>query len=148
MVWPLHKPTPRTSAVNLNVFNDGYTNMAGPSDAVFINSSGQACIPNGQANGTCPPMVWRGTTADGSDATCTIFGNGYTNQSVPADAVFINAANRHVFPMVRRAEPAKNGGAAVKRTELKSATRTGRTIILSGQQRSIVMHRIESIQSQ
>src|SRR5215469_12441099 len=44
----------QTQPVNLCVFDDGYSNMEGPSDAIFIsgrstnNEMGKACIPGGQ----------------------------------------------------------------------------------------------------
>jgi hypothetical protein len=45
-------PIRNGQAVECFVFNDSYANIAGPSDAIFFNGSGQACIPNG-AGGTC-----------------------------------------------------------------------------------------------
>src|ERR1700745_2751845 len=44
----------QTQPVNLCVFDDGYSNMEGPSDAIFISGRstngemGKACIPGGQ----------------------------------------------------------------------------------------------------
>jgi hypothetical protein len=84
--------------VSLNVFDDGYQNMAGPSDAVFINGSGQACIPNGQADGTCRKWFGRGTASDGRNALCVVFGDGYTNPSLASDAVFINGSRQSCIP--------------------------------------------------
>ena len=49
--------------VSCYVFNDGYTNMKGPSDAIYISGRpydrGAACIPDGTANGKCAKWFGR-----------------------------------------------------------------------------------------
>jgi hypothetical protein len=85
-------------AVNFNAFDDGYANLTGLSDAVFINGNNQACLPNGQASGTCRRWFGRGHTSDGRSASCIVFGDGYTNQSLPSDAVFVNGSKQSCIP--------------------------------------------------
>ena len=35
------------------LFNDGYTSLVGPTDAIYALSPGQVCMPDGSSNGTC-----------------------------------------------------------------------------------------------
>jgi len=84
--------------VNFKVFDDGYANLAGPSDAVFINTNMQACIPDGTASGTCRRWFGRGIANDGRSSTCIVFDDGYANQSNPSDAVFINGNRQACVP--------------------------------------------------
>jgi hypothetical protein len=35
------------------LFNDGYTNMTGPTRAIYFRSNGQVCLPDGTPTGTC-----------------------------------------------------------------------------------------------
>lgn len=41
------------AAVECFVYNDAYTDMAGPSDAILFSGPNQVCIPDGTATGTC-----------------------------------------------------------------------------------------------
>jgi hypothetical protein len=84
--------------VDFNVFDDGYANLVGSSDAVFINGIGQACIPSGTATGTCRKWFGRAKANDGRSGTCIVFGDGYINQSNRSDAVFINRSNHACIP--------------------------------------------------
>jgi hypothetical protein len=84
---------PQTQAVNLCVFDDGYTNMEGPSDAIFIsgrnanNEQGKACIPGGQF-GHC--HKWFGRCQTPNTAWFYVFNDERGNSVVgPADAVYI-----------------------------------------------------------
>jgi hypothetical protein len=88
--------------VDFYVFGDGYTNMQGPSDAVYIhdnNGQMQACIPSSSPGpGICNKWFGRGTVTGGRSASCVIFGDGYANESVLSDAVFENSGNQACIP--------------------------------------------------
>jgi hypothetical protein len=90
--------TPSGRTVTMNVFDDGYANMAGPTDAVFINGSNQACMPSGTASGTCRKWFGRGQASDGHPVSCHVFDDGNTNVSLPSDAVFINGSRQSCIP--------------------------------------------------
>lgn len=84
------------------VFNDGYTAMAGPADAVYILGASQACIPDGTSSGTC--RKWFGRcfkrTNGQSDVPIyfRVFEDGYANQSIEADAVYMNSPLQACIP--------------------------------------------------
>lgn len=86
-------------AVNFLVFDDGYANLAGPSDAVFINDNNQACIPDGGA-GTCRRWFGLPVANDGRGGTCTVFGSGYTDQSKRSNAIFVNDRQQLCVPNI------------------------------------------------
>jgi hypothetical protein len=76
--------------VNFEVFDDGYANIAGPSDAVFIPKAGnQACIPDGTSTGTCRRWFGRGTANDGRHVSCIAFDDGFANPTNLSDAIYI-----------------------------------------------------------
>lgn len=85
-------------AVTFDIFNDGYSSLAGAADSVFINSSNQACIPNGTTAGNCRRWFGRAATSDGLKVTCSVFGDGSSNQSDFSDAIFINASQQACVP--------------------------------------------------
>jgi hypothetical protein len=35
------------------LFDDGYTNMVGPTSSMFFSAPGKICMPNGESSGTC-----------------------------------------------------------------------------------------------
>lgn len=77
-------------AINFQVFDDGYANITGASDAVYIPKAGnQACIPDGTSTGTCRRWFGRGTSNDGRHVSCIAFDDGYANPTNPSDAIYI-----------------------------------------------------------
>ena len=75
--------------------DDGYTNIEGPSDAVFIsgrttnNEQGKACIPGGQF-GQC--RKWLGkcaTVTTDRPVSFQVFDDGYANPTANSGAVYI-----------------------------------------------------------
>jgi len=40
-------------AVECVLFNDGYTKVTGPTQAIYFHSNGQVCLPDGTPTGTC-----------------------------------------------------------------------------------------------
>jgi hypothetical protein len=91
-------PTPREAGEGIEcfVFDNGYTNRAGPSDAIFFsgrtspNERGKACIPGG-AFGEC--RKWFGqcrTKISGKSVTFSAFNDGYTAMTPPSDAIYID----------------------------------------------------------
>src|SRR6202040_3083884 len=83
-------PPPPQEAVVCSVFDDGYTNMEGPSDAIFIsgrttnNEKGKACIPGGQF-GHCHKWFGRcHTVATNVPVFFQVFDDGYANIAGPS----------------------------------------------------------------
>ena len=85
-------------SVSFSAFDDGYANLAGASDAIFINGQAQACIPSGTASGICRKWFGRAQTNDGLNVLCTVFDDGASNRSLPSDAVFINSSRQACIP--------------------------------------------------
>ena len=75
--------------VTFSVFDDGYSRMTGPSDALFVPKPGQVCEPDGTASGTCRKWFGRGTAADGRAVTCEVFTDGASIHTGLSDAIFI-----------------------------------------------------------
>jgi hypothetical protein len=82
--------TTRTGVpVTFNIFDDGYTRITGPSDALFVSKPGQVCEPDGTAAGTCRKWFGRGRANDGRAVTCEVFTDGAAVRFGPSDAIFI-----------------------------------------------------------
>jgi hypothetical protein len=76
--------------VNFSVFNDGYSNLVPPVDAVYIPRAGnQACEPDATATGTCRRWFGRGLANDGRQVFCIAFDDGYANPTNLSDAIYI-----------------------------------------------------------
>jgi hypothetical protein len=78
--------------VYFHVFDDGYQNNGGMSDAVYIHQVPPLndCIPtdpNVLPHGICRKWFGQGVTQDGRNITCNIFDDGYTNEVGPTDAI-------------------------------------------------------------
>jgi hypothetical protein len=84
-------------AVTMNVMDDDYAHLVGPTDAVFINGQNQACIPGG-ASGICRKWFGRGQTNDGHGVMCSVFDDDYLNQSLTSDAIYIDGGERSCIP--------------------------------------------------
>jgi microsomal dipeptidase-like Zn-dependent dipeptidase len=84
-------PNPET--VQCSVFDDGNSNIAGPSSVIMINNNLQACVPN--ANGwDC--RKWFGsctTSASNTPVTFSTFDDGYANPTAGSGAIFIQSVN-------------------------------------------------------
>jgi hypothetical protein len=92
-------PAPTQEGIECRVFNDGYTNMTGPSGAVFINGANQACIPDGTASGTCRKWFGRcSTVTTNAPLVFNAFNDGYTSLVGTTDAVFINGQQQACIP--------------------------------------------------
>jgi microsomal dipeptidase-like Zn-dependent dipeptidase len=77
--------------VACSVFDDGYTNMAGPSDAIYIAPGLQACMPGSGPDGTC--RKWFGrchTTSTNVPVTFSVFDDEYANKTGGSDAVYVH----------------------------------------------------------
>jgi hypothetical protein len=89
-------PTPPPSeAVVCSVFDDGYSNLQGPTDAIFIsgrtvnNEQGKACMPGGQF-GICHKWFGRCHTVNSNvPVNFAVFNDGYASQTQVSDAVYI-----------------------------------------------------------
>jgi hypothetical protein len=91
-----HKWFGRCHTVNTNVpvkfsvFNDGYTSLVPPVDAVYIPRAGnQACEPDATATGTCRRWFGRGVANDGRQVFCIAFDDGFANPTNLSDAIYI-----------------------------------------------------------
>jgi hypothetical protein len=83
--------------ISCSVFDDGYTNLVGPSDAIFF-SDGKACIPSGTAAGQCRKWFGRCTTENGVPVLFRVFDDGQAGASALSDAVFINGDGKACTP--------------------------------------------------
>jgi len=84
-------------------FNDGYTAMTGPSDAIYIsgrpNDRGKACLPDGSATGQCRKWFGRCFGArTGLPVNFSAFDDGYRRATAPTDALFVNGQNSLCIP--------------------------------------------------
>lgn len=77
------------------VFDDGYTNVEGPSQAIYISGHarpderGEACIPDGEF-GRCHKWFGRCTTTKTSQPVYFyVFDDGGKNMSGPSDAIYV-----------------------------------------------------------
>jgi hypothetical protein len=102
--------------VECYVFDDGYNNVAGPSQAIHFSDSGQACIPDGTSTGTCRKWFGRCRTTDVSHSSVffSVYNDGGADKSGPSDAVFVPGANTACVP--------GNGGAGICRRWFGQAT--------------------------
>jgi hypothetical protein len=76
--------------VFFNVFEDGNTNVAGPTDAIFISKNdGKACVPDSTTNGTCRKWFGGAVSNDGRTVGCAVFDDSYANITALSDAIFI-----------------------------------------------------------
>lgn len=90
--WFGHCYSARTfQSVMFGVFDDGASNFAGISDAVYIRPQGNsACIPGDGAWGTC--RRWFGlarTVPGGRSVACAVFDDGYANRSNHERATYV-----------------------------------------------------------
>lgn len=75
--------------VFMDVFDDGFTNAAGPSDAIFVQGgNSQACVPD-TGSGTCRKWFGTGTASDGRPLVCQVFDDGGGNATAPSNAIFV-----------------------------------------------------------
>lgn len=84
---------PTSQPIFCRVFDDGYSNKSGLSDAIYVNSAGQACVPDGTAAGSC--RKWFGecrVNQDGETVNFKVFNDGDTNMTTPSNAVFFPVA--------------------------------------------------------
>lgn len=51
--WTGRALTASGKPVSCYLFNDGYTSLVGPTDAIYARAPGQVCKPDGTATGTC-----------------------------------------------------------------------------------------------
>lgn len=89
----------RAENIQCFVYDDGYTNVAGPSDAVYFAGTNRACIPDGTATGTC--RRWFGqcfTTVTRQPVFFRTFDDGYANQSIAHDSIYVPSTNVACIP--------------------------------------------------
>ena len=88
-------PPPPQEAIVCSVFDDGGSNLQGPTDAIFIsgrttnNEQGKACMPGGQF-GVC--RKWFGqchTVTTNVSVTFNVFNDGSANLAGPSGAIYI-----------------------------------------------------------
>ena len=77
--------------VDFMVFDDGYSNMRGPTGAVYIPSTSgdQACEPDATSTGTCRKWFGLPYTSDGRNVQCKVFDANQANPSPLTDAIYV-----------------------------------------------------------
>jgi hypothetical protein len=89
---------PDTNRVACSVFDDDYTNLSAPSEAIFFNQIAQPCIPD-EGSGTC--RKWFGRCASTSDKTPVlfeVFNDAETARTPPSDAIFARGEESVCIP--------------------------------------------------
>ncbi|MDI1442523.1 hypothetical protein [Polyangium sp. 6x1] len=92
---------PIGQGVECFVFNDGYTNMAGPTQALsFRDEEGLVCMPDGTPGGTCRKWFGRCQTTDPSHTPVlfSVFNDGRADMSGPSDAVYVPSHHQACVP--------------------------------------------------
>ncbi|TKD13040.1 hypothetical protein [Polyangium fumosum] len=108
---------PTGQGVECFVFNDGYADMVGPSQAIYLESgSGRACVPDGTPGGTCRKWFGRCQTTDPSHTPVyfNVFNDGEADMAGPSDAVFSPGRKQACVP--------GNGAAGICRRWFGEAT--------------------------
>lgn len=88
-----------SDAVACYVFNDGYTNVAGPFDALYFRGNSSVCGPDGSSTGAC--RKWFGrcrAAAAGQAADFSVFNDGYANRTPVSDAVYLQKVQSACVP--------------------------------------------------
>jgi hypothetical protein len=95
---PPQDPPPHDNPVACKVFDDGYSNVVGPSEAIFFNGESSACVPDG-STGTC--RKWFGqcaSTLDNTPVYFEVFNDGGASRTLPFDAVYNRAQSSACIP--------------------------------------------------
>ena len=119
---------PRPEPVLCNVFDDGYTNIAGPSDAVYIHvgsgvgTSMPACIPSNSSTGICHKWFGRCFTSQTNvPVYFHVFDDDYQNDGGSSDAVYVpQPANACI--------PANNSTGTCRKWFGRGITQDGRNV--------------------
>lgn len=85
--------------VACHVFDDGYTNISPPSEAIYFAGNSAACTPDNTARGLC--RRWFGrcvSTTDNVAVNFRTFGDGNSNATTLSDAVSNRAPNVSCIP--------------------------------------------------
>ena len=95
---PLTAASKLSVPTRMSVFDDSYANLVGPSDAVYINSKHQACIPDGTPGGLCRKWFGLWKTDDQKKAVCRTYDDHELNWSELTDAIYINSDGKACAP--------------------------------------------------
>ena len=74
--------------VLFSVFDDGGANISNPSDAIYIDVAGRACVPDGTAAGNCRKWFGMGVTEDNRRVVCSLFNDGFVSTTIRTDAIY------------------------------------------------------------
>jgi transmembrane serine protease 11D len=85
-------------AVRFRVFDNGDSNQAGPSDAVYLAAPNVSCIPDGTPQGRCRRWFGLPQTDDGRNVSCRLFNDGYTSMTGPTRAIYYRSPGRVCMP--------------------------------------------------
>lgn len=98
-VPPTDTAPPPVEDVECFVFDSGYANIAGPSNAIFFRGPNAACIGDGTAAGTCRRWFGRCRTKSKQvPVTFEAFENGHGNPTAGQDAVYIRGPESACVP--------------------------------------------------
>jgi hypothetical protein len=90
---------PNDRPVACSVFDDGYTNLTAPSQAIYFAKPEQACIPDGSAQGTCRRWFGRcSSLSDGVAVKLRVFNDGDSSQSNLSDAIYAASPAQECIP--------------------------------------------------
>jgi len=91
---------PIGQGVECFVFEDGYANMAGPSDALYFPGPNQVCMPDGTPTGTCRKWFGRCRTTDPSHTPVlfSVSDGANINTVGPSDAIYVPGAQVACVP--------------------------------------------------
>jgi ribosomal protein S14 len=90
---------PGNSTIACSVFNDGYSDLSTPSDAIYFAGPQTPCIPDGTPSGLY--RRWFGrcvSTSDNVAVTFKAFDDGDSNATMSSDAVYNQAPNVVCIP--------------------------------------------------
>ena len=97
--WTNPGPPPNTKPIACNVFDDGYSNLSPPSEAIYFAGNGAACTPDGTSRGLC--RRWFGRCVSSTDNVAVnfrTFNDGDRNATTLSDAVYNRAPNVSCIP--------------------------------------------------
>lgn len=90
-------PIPGRQGVECFIFGDNYKSMEGPSDAIYFNKEGLACIPDGTASGECRKWFGRCRTTDPSHTPVEFAVGSTSSWYAWADAVYSRHYKADIF---------------------------------------------------
>ncbi|WP_437740933.1 hypothetical protein WMF39_35500 [Sorangium sp. So ce1504] len=91
---------PVGQGVECFVFNDGATELAGPTQALYFQRDGKVCMPDGTPGGTCRKWFGNCRTTDPSHTPVlfSVFNDGRADMTSPSGAVYLTSNLKACIP--------------------------------------------------